>query len=113
MCYIPTTKLREARTRLVQVETENEALLGSKRLHASKVEKLSAELCSIQRGSEEEQETERKVRELLAELSATRAQLSDCQDGTQEAQKRAGEQIQQLQEEVSRLKLQHQCVNQQ
>ncbi|KAK3562218.1 hypothetical protein QTP86_030549, partial [Hemibagrus guttatus] len=106
-------QLREVRTRLVQVEAENEALLGYKRLHASEVEKLSAELCSIQGGSEEEQETQRKFRELQAELSATRARLSDCRDGTREAQKRADEQIQQLQEEVSRLKLQHQCVNQQ
>ncbi|KAK3533446.1 hypothetical protein QTP70_022258, partial [Hemibagrus guttatus] len=81
-------QLREVRTRLVQVEAENEALLGYKRLHASEVEKLSAELCSIQRGSEEEQETQRKFRELQAELSATRARLSDCRDGTREAQKR-------------------------
>ncbi|KAF7703395.1 hypothetical protein HF521_022402 [Silurus meridionalis] len=106
-------QLLEARTRVVQVETENEALLEYKCLHKSEVEKLSAELSSIQRGSEEEQETERKFRELQAELSATRARLSDCQHGTQEAQKRADEQIQRLQEEVSRLKLQHQSVNQQ
>ncbi|KAI5608505.1 hypothetical protein C0J50_6644 [Silurus asotus] len=106
-------QLLEARARVVQVETENEALLEYKRLHKSEVEKLSAELSSIQRGSEEEQETERKFRELQAELSATQARLSDCQHGTQEAQKRADQQIQQLQEEVSRLKLQHQSVNQQ
>lgn len=54
------------------------------------VEKLSAELSTIQKGSEEEQEAQRKFRELQAELSATRAQLRDCQDGTQEAQKRVG-----------------------
>lgn len=54
------------------------------------VEKLSAELSFIQKGSEEEQETRRKFRELQAELTAAHIQLGDCQDGTQEAQKRVG-----------------------
>ncbi|XP_053491032.1 early endosome antigen 1 isoform X4 [Ictalurus furcatus] len=99
--------------RLQQLSTELQSTTRNAQELQGQVEKLSAELSSIQRGSEEQQETQRKFRELQAELSATRARLSDCQDGKREALKRADEQIQQLQEEVSRLKLQHQCVSQQ
>ncbi|KAF5901293.1 polyamine-modulated factor 1-binding protein 1 isoform X1, partial [Clarias magur] len=106
-------QLREARTRLVQVEAENEALLGYKRLRTSEEEKLSDDLSSTQRGAEEEQDSQRKIRELEEELSATRTRLGDCQDGAQEDQKRLEEQIHQLQQEVSRLNLQHRCINQQ
>ncbi|XP_017333578.1 polyamine-modulated factor 1-binding protein 1 isoform X2 [Ictalurus punctatus] len=99
--------------RLQQLGTELQSTTRNAQELQGQVEKLSAELSSIQRGSEAEQETQRKFRELQAELSATRVRLSDCQDGKRAALKRADEQIQQLQEEVSRLKLQLQCVSQQ
>ncbi|XP_076851469.1 uncharacterized protein LOC143502693, partial [Brachyhypopomus gauderio] len=85
----------------------------------AQVERLNAERCSMrtaapQQSSEEEvQEIKGRSWELEAELYATQSQLGRHQDGTQDTCRGADEQIQQLQEEVTRLKVELSCVSQQ
>nr|XP_046205331.1 myosin-1-like isoform X1 [Oncorhynchus gorbuscha] len=112
------TQLAEVKGRLVQVEGENEALMGYKREQGAEVERLALVVCSLQRSARDREGTEsvqaeRRCVDLEGELTETRAQLTECQDRLQEARRRAKEQTQKFQAKVSSLKSQHGCVSQQ
>nr|XP_023850829.1 leucine zipper putative tumor suppressor 1-like [Salvelinus alpinus] len=87
------TQLAEVKGRLVQVEGENEALMGYKREQGAEVERLAVVVCSLQSSARDREGTESAQAEwrcvdLEGELTETRAQLTECQDRLQEARRR-------------------------
>uniref|UniRef100_A0A4W5MVQ3 Uncharacterized protein n=1 Tax=Hucho hucho TaxID=62062 RepID=A0A4W5MVQ3_9TELE len=87
------TQLAEVKGRLVQVEGENEALMGYKLEQGAEVERLAAVVCSLQssarvREGTESAQAERRCVDLEGELTETRAQLTECQDRLQDARRR-------------------------
>ncbi|XP_043099198.1 trichohyalin isoform X2 [Puntigrus tetrazona] len=107
-------QLSEVKGNLVKLE--NEGLLGIKKHQTTEVERVTAELglvqSTVEQKSKEAREARKKCHELEDELSIVRAHLSRCQEGTHGA-KNTAEQIQRLEEEVSRLKSQRGSVSQQ
>ncbi|KAJ8346182.1 hypothetical protein SKAU_G00303750, partial [Synaphobranchus kaupii] len=111
-------QLSEVKGQLVHVEAENEAHRTYKLEQRAEVDRLGAELCSLQavereRGSEETAQVERRCEELDRELREARAQLTHCQETAHSADQRAEEQLRQLQTEMSSLKAQHSFASQQ
>ncbi|KAM6980631.1 uncharacterized protein FYW47_000366 [Aplochiton taeniatus] len=110
--------LAEVRGLLLQLEGEKEALVLSKREQEAEVGRLTAEVCSLHsaardRAGTESVQAERRCVELEGQLALSRGQLAEAQEQAQGAKKRAEEQSQQLQVDLSTLRGQHDCVSQQ
>ncbi|XP_010901561.3 golgin subfamily A member 4 isoform X2 [Esox lucius] len=109
------TQLAEVKVRLVQVDRENETLMGYKREQEAEVERLAAEADSLQSTAREPEGTgraqaERSWEDWEVELAETRSQFLDRLDISK---RMTEQQTQQFQAQRSSLQSQLGCVRQQ